>query len=400
MFGKNKEKAKRIYLDYAAATPMDPQVANDIHAYHTEHIGNAVSLHKEGVEAQRTLETARKQVADIIHAHPDEIVFTAGVTQANNIALQGVFAQLEKDGISLADCHAITSVIEHPAVKKVFESLEEKGLQVTYVGVDENGLVNAQEVKEAITKQTVCISIMYANNEIGSIQPLADIAKIARDVRKDRGGKYPFVHTDASQGLQFADIDMRKLDVALLSGSGAKVYGPKGVGFLYVRRGTPIAPVQFGGGQERGINPGTEDVAHILGLAKALELAVEKKEEESTRLRALQQYFISALQEQFPTCVINGAHTLPHIVNVSFPEVDNEELILRLDAAGVAASTRSACGSKDAHTSYVVEALGKNHYPDSSIRFSMGHGTEKEDIDYTIDALAGIFDTIGLLSKA
>jgi len=387
---------KRIFLDHAATTPLAKEVKKTMDIYAAEQFGNPNSLHREGVVARRAVEDARAEAARFFGALPEEIVFTGGGTEANNMAIRGVFEELEQSGTALADCHAITSVIEHSSVLEVFQALESKGLAVTYAGVDGSGGVCVQEIKEALRANTKLVSIMYANNEIGTIQPVHEIAKAVRHFRGGREDGYPLVHTDACQALQCLPVGVRPLGADLLSASAQKVYGPKGVGLLFVKRGTPFAPIMYGGGQERGLRPGTENVAGIAGFGRALAMTAQVRGKECARQSSLRAYLVSELKTAFPDAVLNGdsEDQLPHIVSVSFPGVDQEELVLRLDAKGVAVAARSACKEKDLDVSYTVAALGEKHHPGSAIRFSIGRETRKRDLNFTVKTLKNIFTTI------
>lgn len=387
---------KRIFLDHAATTPLEKDVKKVMDMYATKHFGNPSSLHKEGVIGREGVEAARVEAARFLGALPEEIIFTGGGTEANNMGILGVFEGLSQNGVSLRECHAVTSVIEHSSVLRVFQALERKGLSVTYVGVNSGGTISCKEIKESLRENTKLVSIMHANNEIGTIEPIHEITKTVRHFKGKSESIYPLVHTDACQTLNCSSQSVRALGVDMLSASAQKIYGPKGVGILYVKKGTPIAPVFYGGGQERGLRPGTENVAGIVGFARALSITEKLREKECLRLAKLRAYFLVRLKTLFPKCIINGdtKEQLPHIVNVSFPSTDQEELVLRLDAKGVAIAARSACGEKDEDVSYCVQALGKGHYPESAVRFSMGRSTGKQDIDYTIRALKEIFSTI------
>ncbi|MFC1775624.1 cysteine desulfurase family protein, partial [Patescibacteria group bacterium] len=268
-----------------------------------------------------------------------------------------------------------------------------RGLEVTYLEVGENGAVDPKEIKEALRENTVMVSIMYANNETGVIQPIKEIAKVIREHNKN-GSQKTILHTDTAQALNYLETDIRKLHVDLLSGSGSKVYGPKGAGILYVRRGVKIEHIIYGGKQESGLRAGTENVTGIVGCGEAVKISAEIKEEENARLQELREYFVDRIEKEFPKAVFNGeGEILPNMVNVSFPGVGSEELILRLDAKGIAVASRSACES-DKDASYVISALGKGHHPESAIRFSMGRSTTKRDLDYTIKSLKNIFKVV------
>jgi len=403
-------KSKRIYLDNAATTPTDKRVKKAMEDYSCRSFGNPSSLHREGVIAKEALGKARKQTADFLNAHSDEIVFTSGGTEANNLAVSGVFEALqisdESDGRatsvltdvarpSLGEYHAVTSVIEHPSVLDSFKYLESKGLSVTYLGVNDEGVLDAEELKEAIKDNTVMVSIMYANNEIGSIQPICEIAKIVRDFRKKNKNIYPLFHTDATQALNYLNTNVSQLGVDLLSGSGSKIYGTKGAGFLFVKKDTPISRIIHGGGQEYGLRAGTENVAACVGTSEALKITATLKEGEFNRLSELRGYFHEELKEKFPDCILNSTGDgLPNIVNVIFPNFESEELVLRLDAKGISCAGGSACSEEDDKDSHVINAIRSENFSDGVVRFSMGRFTKKGDIDYTIKILKIIFETI------
>jgi cysteine desulfurase len=400
-----KFKQKRIYLDNAATTPTDRRVKKAIDDYSRKSFGNPSSLHKEGVVAKEALDNARGQVADFLNARSDEIVFTSGGTEANNLAILGVFEISQFGGPTsnlevgppnwLSDYHAITSVIEHASVLDTFKYLESKGLNVTYVGVNDEGVVDVKEVKDALRKETILVSIMYVNNEIGSIQPVREIAKVVRNFRKINEGTYPVFHIDATQALNYLDTNVSKLGVQLLSGSGSKIYGTKGAGFLFVKKGTPVSQIIHGGGQENGLRAGTENVTACVGTAEALKITSLMKDKEFTRLSELRDYFHEELKKDFPDCILNsGGDGLPNIVSVIFPNYESEELVLRLDAKGISCAGKSACSEGGDEDSHVISAMRKGASVDGVVRFSMGRFTEKSDIDYTIKTLENIFKII------
>jgi len=386
---------KRIYLDNAATTPLDKKVKKAMDKASCEIFGNPSSVHKEGIAARTAIEDARAKVADFFDAHSDEIFFTSGGVESNNLAILGVFKALEKNNIKFNDCHAITSAIEHSSVLDTFRSLESMGLAVTYVGVNEKGIIDPKDIKESLKPETRLVSIMYANNEVGSVQPIQEIAKVVRDYKKEKSGVYPFFHTDAAQALNYLDVNVLKLGVDMLSGSASKIYGPKGAGMLFVKRNTDISPIVYGGGQEGALRPGTENTSSIVGCGEAVSVTAKIKEKETARMKNLNQYFISEINKNFPEAVINSNEEgLPNIVNVSFPNTESEELVLRLDAKGIACAGKSACKTEDEEVSYVVNALGEGHYPESAARFSMGRDTRKGDINYVVRTLKAIFDII------
>lgn len=394
-------KSKRIYLDHAAGTPISAIVLNKIISAAKNDFGNPSGLHQESVTSKKVLKESRAKTASFLSAHPDEIIFTSGGTESNNIAILGTFEFLLKEtGGNLKNFHAVTSVTEHASVMEVFRGLEKKGLRVTYLGVSEDGLIDVTELKKSLRPETAIVSIMYANNEIGTIQPIREIAKTIRHFKKNKthlGKKhkkqlsesYPVFHTDACQAAEYLEMNVLRLGVNLLSLSGSKIYGPRETGVLFKRRGTNLSSVFRGGNQEFGLRPGTENVLGALGVAEALELSRKNRQKEFKRIAALRDYFLKKLTKENPKAIINGSlsERLPNNVNISLPGIDNEELVIRLDALGVACSTKSACKSDDAEVSYVVKALGKNHYPESAIRFSLGRGTERKDLDRALQAL-------------
>lgn len=384
---------RRIYLDYASLTPMDSRVIQVINTYSHPTYANPSSLYTEGVAAKKALAQARASVAGFIHAHPDEIIFTGGGTEANNLALYGVVAAARAAGI--VQPHLVISEIEHSSVREVARMLERDGCRMTRLPVDARGVVIIDELKKALCPETVLVSVMMVNNETGVIQPIRDIVKTIRHHRKvsaRAGYRYPVVHTDAAQA-SLLDIDMEKTGIDLLTLDGSKVYGPRGVGCLYVRRDTPIVAHQRGGGQERGLRSGTENIPGIMGFAKALELVSENREAEVQRLIALRDLLISGLKKIRPDISINGAgitegtDCAPHIVNVSIPGIDNEFFVLQLDARGVACSTKSSC-LHDEDESYVLRAMGaESAY---SVRFSLGRWTRRADIEYALRSIKEI----------
>lgn len=383
-------KVRRIYLDHAAATPLDPRVLAAMKPFMTKEFGNPSALYREGVAAKDALLLARKKTAQILFAHPDEIIFTGSGTEGNNLALQGVINGVrEKD--KEKKLHIITSAIEHPSVLLMCQILERQGIAVSYTGVDSNGIVKLDELKKALRKETVLVSVMYANNEIGTTEPIREIAKILRGWRKRHNTLFPYFHTDACQAANYLSLHVERLGVDLLTLNGSKIYGPKGVGALFVRRGISLSPIMYGGGQEQGLRPGTENVAGIVGLAKALEITETMKEKEAKRLTSLRDRFIKMALKKIPGAVLNGdaAKRLPNNVNVSIPSIESEHLIIELDAHGIAASARSACKSMDEEGSHVIMALGRNtNGTESGVRFTLGRSTTKKDIDYVTTTLS------------
>ncbi len=386
---------KRIYLDNSATTPVDKRVEKAMRPYLRKEFGNPSALYKEGVMAKGAVELSRRTVAESLSAQPDEIIFTGSGTESDNLAIMGIFGRpTSKFGKS----HIVTSVIEHPAVLEVCKALEQDGAaDVTYVGVDERGTVDPKEIKEALRKETVLVSIMYANNEIGTVQPLREIAKVIRGWKKIHGSQYPYFHTDACQATNYLDMNVLRLGIDLLTLNGSKIYGPKGIGALYIKRGTNIAPIIYGGGQEGGLRSGTEDVPAIVGFAQACKSTEEIKEKETARLTDLRDYFIKELLLSIPGSILNGdkKERLPNNINISIPNIDSEQLVIELDAKGVATSARSACKSRDYGSSYVIIALGRKPLEnEGGIRFSLGRDTKKKDIDYVLKIMTKIVEKI------
>lgn len=380
---------ERIYLDYAATTPCDPEVLEAMKPYFTEKFGNPSSIHSFGQEAKKGMEDSRQVLADFLGAKPEEIVFTSGGTESNNFAIFGVSSALAKKGN-----HIITSNIEHHAIIEPCKALEKHGCSITYVKVDKDGIVDPQEVKKAITDKTVLISIMQANNEIGVIQPISEIGRIA----KEKGIAF---HTDAVQTVGHIPVNVNDLNVDLLSLSAHKFYGPKGVGALYVRKGTRINRYLHGGDQEKGRRASTSNVSGIVGLAKAIELCKAKMKEAADLQSSLRDTLIKGLLAKIDQCRLNGHPSLrlPNNVNMSFEYIEGESMLLNLDMLGIAASTGSACTSSSLEPSHVLLAIGLPHeIAHASLRFSLGRWTRKSDIDYLLDVLPGIIDKLRQMS--
>ena len=380
---------KRIYLDYAATTPTHPDVVKAMLPYFTESFGNPSSIYSYGQEAKGAIEEAREKVAALIGAREDEIVFTSGGTESDNFAIKGaVFAQKEKRN------HIISSVIEHHAILETCHFLERRGFKVTYLPVDEYGLVDPEELKKTITDQTVIVSVMHANNEIGTIEPITELATITREA-----GAY--FHTDAVQTVGHIPVNVDELGVDMLSMSGHKLYGPKGIGVLYIRKGTRLVPFMHGGGQERNRRGSTENVPAIVGLGKAAEIALKEMPEEGPRLSILRNCLIKRIMEQIPDTRLNGhpQKRLPNNVNVSISYVEGESMLLNLDLESICASTGSACSSSSLEASHVLLALGLTHeYAHSSLRFTMGKWTTEQDVDHVMETLLQIVAKLRAMS--
>ncbi|MEA2046314.1 MAG: cysteine desulfurase family protein [Euryarchaeota archaeon] len=369
---------KRIYMDHASTTPMADEVVEAMHTCFTQTYGNASSLHSIGREAKVALEESRARVAELIGAGVDEVYFTSGGTESDNMAVKGVAVRNRDQGR-----HIITTAIEHPAILEPCHYLESQGFEVTCLPVTREGIVRIEDLESAIRKDTILISMMHANNEIGTIQPVAEAGAIAR-VRD-----IPF-HTDAVQTAGKIPADVNDLNVDLLSISSHKLYGPKGVGAIYIRKGTEIEPITQGGGHEQGLRSGTENVPGIVGLAKAAELAQAEMPKEMVRLTAMRDRLANTVLEEVEDAWINGHPTkrLPNNLNLGFLHVEGEALMLHLDARGIAASTGSACSSKKTVASHVLTAIGlKPEEAHGSLRITLGRDNTTEDAERAAEAI-------------
>lgn len=362
---------KKIYLDYAATTPVDPRVLEAMMPYFCDNFGNTMSLHSFGQKAQMVLDESRKTVANFIGAKPEEIIFTSSATESNNFALKGIAFANEKKGN-----HIIISAIEHACIMESAKWLGGRGFKITYVPVDRFGVVNVDDVSKAITKETILISVMHVNNELGSIQPIAEIGQIAKE-------NNIYFHSDCAQSLGKIPVNVNDLNVDLLTASGHKIYGPKGIGILFVKRGVKIEPLLNGGGQELGLRSSTSNVAGAVGFAKALELFNQEE-----KIAELREYLCSGVLS-IPGSRLNSPKTgVPGILNFSFSGVEGEAITMRLDMDGIAVSTGSACSSSKLTASHVLLATGmKPEEAHGSLRVSIGRWTTKEDIDYFIKSL-------------
>ncbi len=382
--------SKLIYLDHAATTPIDPDVLQAMMPYLTEQYANPSTLYSFGREASAAVEEARANVASLIGADPGEIYFTAGATESDNWAVIGAALAQEKKGN-----HIITSAVEHHAVLETCEYLQKKrGFDLTVVPVDEYGLVDPEAVRNAITDKTILISIMHANNEIGTIEPIVEIGSIARE-------NGILFHTDATQSVGRIPVDVKALNVDLLSLSGHKMYGPKGIGALYIRKGVRIQPYLHGGGQENRKRAGTHNVPGIVGLGKAAEVAQRVMAEQSARLTELRDWLIERITAEIPNVRLNGHPTkrLPNNVNVSVQGIEGESMILSLDMFGICVSSGSACTSGDLSASHVLLAIGLPHeLAHGSIRMTLGHSTTKEDLEKVVEALTGVVARLRAMS--
>lgn len=428
---------------------MDKMVRKAMEPFWLKNFGNPSSLYKEGVIARNAIKTAREDVAKVLGARAKEIIFTNGGTESDNLAIFGIVGSVRKNfsrfthpqssegsgasqNFTLPSPHIITTKFEHHAVLNTCKFLEKQGVEVTYIDVGKDGIVDPEDVKKELKMETILVSIMYANNEIGTVQPIREIAKVIRDFKKKNIGKkkqnfsrftisrsavvpdasqnfdlprlnadFPYFHTDACQAPGYLDLSVEKLNVDLLTINGSKIYGPKGIGLLYAKDGVNLQSMLYGGEQERRLRPGTENVPAIVGLAEALKIADKNREKESSRLAKLRDYFLSRLLNEIPKTVLNGhpVQRLPNNINVSILDVEGESVVLYLDEAGVACSTGSACTSESLEPSHVILAIGKPHaYAHGAMRFSLGRSTTKKDIDYVMKVLPSIIDRLRMFS--
>ena len=380
---------RRVYLDNNATTALAPEVYEAMKPFWLEDYGNASSIHWYGQRAKAAMETAREQVARLLHARPSEIVFTSGGTEADNTALVGIV-----EAARSATKNLVTTAIEHHAVLHTAQALEKKGVQVTYVRVGPNGVVDPADVERAIRPETVLVSVMHANNELGTIQPLEEIGRITRE-------HDVYFHTDAVQSVGKIPVDVEKLGVDLLSLSAHKLHGPKGVGALYIRKGTILRALMHGGHHERDRRPGTENVTGIVGLAKAAELAGAHLTGETQRIAALRDRLEQGILRSVPLCAVNGdpARRLPTTTNLRFDYIEGEGFVIAMDLRGIACSTGAACSSGSLEPSHVLSAIGlRPEQARSSIRFSLGRFNTDEDVDTTIEILPAVVERLRAVS--
>src|SRR5262245_10452339 len=385
---------RRIYLDHSATTPVDSRVLEAMLPYLTQKFGNASSVHQMGQEARAGVDRARRQLAAFIGAHPNEIVFTSGGTEANNLAILGVAAAVPKPG------HMIISAIEHPSVRTSAEFLQKHGWEVTILAVHQKGIVRVEDVQSALKPETVLISVMTANNEIGTIQPIAELGGLVRGER-DRGRRNLWFHTDAVQAAGRLPLDVKALGCDLLSLSAHKIYAPKGTGALFVRKGVRLLPLQHGGHQERERRGGTEAVPNIVAFGTAAELAQKEMPERNEHVRRLRDRFEEQLASHVEDFVLNGDRELrlPHLSNISFRFVEGEGLLIHLDMQGIAVSTGSACSSGTIQASPIIRALGRDEeLARGSIRFSFGKDNADEDVEYIVQMTARAVESLRRLS--
>jgi len=398
---------KRIYLDYAATTPVDKKVLDSMLPYFSEKFGNASSLHSFGMEASEAVEKARQVTADFFEVdNKEEIIFTSGATESNNLAIKGVVkAYYTKPENRNIKPHIITTVFEHHCVLHTIKKLEKEGLiEATYVAPQKDGVIRVEEVKKAIQPNTILVTVMYVNNEIGTVQPIMQIGKIVKEANRLRAKNYQLIfHTDATQAVNYFDCNVKKLGVDLMSMSAHKIYGPKGVGALYVKKGTPIKMIQDGGAQENGMRAGTLNSTGIVGLGTAISgiMNYELRIKNSKKITELRDYLIEKVLKEIPKTKLNGSRRKrsPNNANFSFSDVEGESLLIMLDAAGIAASTGSACSSGSLSPSHVLMSLGmKAEEAHGSLRLTLGKQTTKKEIDETVKQLKKIITDLRKIS--
>jgi cysteine desulfurase len=380
---------KLIYFDNNATTPLNPEVYRAMEPFYKDEYGNASSLHAKGRSARNAVDNSRHIIARVLGAGPEDIIFTSGGTESDNLAIKGSCWQNSKKGN-----HIITSSTEHSAVLATAKYMEENGFKVTFLGVDKYGVVSPDDLKEAITDKTVLVSIMHANNETGTIQPIKDLAKICKD-------KGVLFHADAVQSFGKLDIDVEKMGVDMLSLSAHKIYGPKGIGALYLRKGAKITPLSHGGHHERNLRAGTENVAGIVGLGKAAELSFTNREAKNRRLISLRDNLHNGIKNSIEDVYLNGHPTqrLPGTVNLSFQYVEGESIMLNLDLTGICVSTGSACTSGTLEPSHVLTAMGiRPDLAQGSIRFSLGEQNTQEEVNKCISVLPEIIKRLRAMS--
>ena len=385
---------RKVYLDNSATTQVAPEVLEEMLPYFCEIYGNASSFHDFGKESKTALEQARAETAELLNADAGEIIFTGSGTEADNMAIFGILEAYGKKG------HIITCKTEHHAVLYSCMHLEKNGYEVTYLDVDGDAVASAQDLKKAVRDDTLLVTVMHANNEVGSVQPIAEMAAVLKDINRERKDKIYF-HTDAVQTAGKIKIGVRELGVDLLSIAAHKFYGPKGIGALYVKKGTNILPVMYGGHHENGLRPGTENVAFAKGLAKALEMSVSATEFNYKHALLLREKLKKGILKSIPEVIINASNekAVPNILNVSFNYIEGESLLAMLDMNGIAASTGSACASGEAGSSHVLAAMGVDPIAaQGAIRFSFGRSNTEEEIDYVLGVLPEIVAKLRAMS--
>lgn len=388
MFKNFLNRNRRVFLDFASSTSINKYVQRDIDDYNKNNFSNPSALYKEALTSKELLEKARSKIGLVLNCQKENIIFTAGGTEANNMSILGVFEKAKESGILKP--HIISSLTEHSSIREVLDEVLKRGGEVTLISPEEDGIISAEKVLENIKENTVLISLMYVNNEIGTVLDIKKIGQAIRKYKKDKNLNYPFFHTDACQAPLYYNLDTSTLNVDLMSIDGIKIYGPRSSGILYVRGDTFIKPIIFGGGQEKGLRSGTEDVAKAIGLAKSLEIAKDGRKENFEKVLNLRNYFWKLVSEEFPDSELNGSlkDRSPNNLNICFKDIDAEYLTVALDIYGVCVSYSSSCRNlKDDSSSYVIDSIGKGYCKNSSIRFTLGLETTKSDLDFAFDCL-------------
>ncbi|MFA6423385.1 MAG: cysteine desulfurase family protein [Patescibacteria group bacterium] len=390
---------KAIYLDNAATTKVDSEVYKNMKPYFEIEYGNPSSIYELGLNAKAAIRNSRQKIAAIIGSNSEEIIFTGSGTESDNLAIFGIARASKNIGN-----HIISSPIEHPAVLECLKKLETEGFEISYLKVDSSGFVNPEDLAREIKDSTILVSIMFGNNEIGTIEPIEQIGQKLEEINKERMknnmGRIYF-HTDACQAAGFIKLNVNKLKIDAMTINGSKIYGPKGIGFLYIRNNTPIEPIIYGGKQENGIRSGTENVAGIVGLAKAFEIAQENSKKYFDQIYELKKYFIDCVKKRIDRIILNSdfENCLPSILSISFLDIEGESALLLLDQKGIYCSTGSACTAKSLKPSHALKAIGlKDEIIHGTLRFSFGKYNSKEEIDYVISELAIVVDNLRKIS--
>ena len=386
------KKQRTIYLDYSATTPIDKDVLLKMLPYFGEEYSNPSSMHSSGRRAGQIIVQCREKISKIINSNAGEIIFTGSGTESDNMAIIGIAKAYSSFGN-----HIIISSIEHKAITESVNKLEKEGFTISIAPVKKDGIIDLEKLKKLITEKTILISIMYANNEIGTIQPINKIAKLIKDWRNDKGIQFPFFHTDACQAAGYLSLNVKELEIDLMTLNGSKIYGPKGIGILYKKENIKIEPLIVGGEQERNLRAGTESIPLIVGFTEALFLADKNKEKESKRLINIRDYLFKEILKKIPKAIINGHKTqrLANNVHISIPNIEGESILLMLDRLGIEASTGSACSAFDLKPSHVLLAIGQDsEFAHGSIRFSLGKSTTIKDIDYLMSVFPNIVNRL------
>lgn len=385
-FNSRQKSRKNIFLDYASTTPISKEVSLVMQEAE-KNFANPSALYSRAILVKNKIDESKKVISDILSCQKESIIFTSGGTESNNLALLGTFEKYNSESFKP---HFITTKIEHPAILEVCREIERRGGEVTYLDPNEDGIIVPKLVRGAIKENTVLVSVMYANNEIGTVQPIKEIGRVVKEKRRETGKDFPYFHTDACQAGLYLPLNVLRLSVDLMTLDGIKMYGPRGAGILYKSVNVELSPILFGGGQQAGMRSGTENLASIVGMAKALEIAEQNKEAESARLSEIRDYGIKKILEKFPKATLNGdkENRLPNNINICFPGIDSEFVTIALDVNGFSVSYSSSCRTlKEDSSSYVVESLGKKNCSLSSLRFTLGRESEKKDIDALLEAI-------------